>query len=106
MLWVWNLLTLPIQWVISIQQAILNFFINLRLAWRARIEEKRPLIWKIIMRYEYLMGIPVQTFLLFVPVDILLILVDTDLGVVEKAIAIFNKLLLGVEIEEEISEEE
>jgi len=58
------------------------------------------------MRYEYLMGIPVQTFLLFVPVDILLILVDTDLGVVEKAIAIFNKLLLGVEIEEEISEEE
>jgi len=52
------------------------------------------------------MGIPVQTFLLFVPVDILLILVDTDLGVVEKAIAIFNKLLLGVEIEEEISEEE
>jgi hypothetical protein len=103
--WVWNLLTLPIQWIYAIQLAILNFFLNLRLSIRAWIEEKLPLIWKIIVRYEYLASLPAQVFLVFVPVDIILILVDEDLSIVGKAIAVVNKLLLGVEIEEEISEE-
>ena len=94
MAWIWNLLTLPIQWIIAIQTAILNFFINLRLSIRAWIEENMPLLWKIIVRYEYLAGLPLQTFLLFVPVDILLILLDTDLSSFEKAIAIFKKLVL------------
>jgi hypothetical protein len=98
-------LTLPIQWIYAIQLAILNFFLNLRLSIRAWIEEKLPLIWKIIVRYEYLVSLPLQTFLIFVPVDIILILVDEDLSIVGKAIAVVNKLLLGDEIEEEISEE-
>jgi len=105
MAWIWNLLTLPIQWIYAIQLAILNFFINLRLAIRAWIEENMALLWKIIVRYEYLMTLPAQLFLIFVPVDLILILADEDLGTVGKAIAIFRKLLLGDEIEEEISEE-
>jgi len=51
------------------------------------------------------MTLPAQLFLIFVPVDLILILADEDLGTVGKAIAIFRKLLLGDEIEEEISEE-
>jgi len=80
--------------------------INLRLSIRAWIEENMPLLWKIIVRYEYLMGLPLQTFLLFAPVDIVLILADTELTIVQKAIAIFKHVYLGVEDIEEISEEE
>jgi len=80
--------------------------INLRLSIRAWIEENMPLLWKIIVRYEYLMGLPLQTFLLFAPVDIVLILADTELTIVQKSIAIFKHVYLGVEDIEEISEEE
>ena len=52
------------------------------------------------------MGLPLQTFLLFAPVDIVLILADTELTIVQKAIAIFKHVYLGVEDIEEISEEE
>jgi len=106
MAWIWNLLTLPIQWIIAIQTAIINWMINLRLSIRAWIEENMPLLWKIIVRYEYLMGLPLQTFLLFAPVDIVLILADTELTIVQKSIAIFKHVYLGVEDIEEISEEE
>lgn len=52
------------------------------------------------------MGLPLQTFLLFAPVDIVLILADTELTIVQKSIAIFKHVYLGVEDIEEISEEE
>jgi len=52
------------------------------------------------------MGLPLQTFLLFAPVDIVLILADTDLTIVQKSIAIFKHVYLGVDEVEDFSEEE
>jgi len=72
----------------AIYMAIINWMINLRLSIRAWIEENMTLLWKIIVRYEYLMGLPLQTFLLFAPVNIITIFLDEEYTSLEKVFKI------------------